>query len=101
MCPTPRREPGPAIVSQWHSSAAVADAEAFAEEMRSQQSKLGQYAAVKVVSLTNKEATKLSILDPLKTLRTQIQPEDALVIYFAGHGTAQQNRFYLIPHDLG
>ncbi|HEV8587364.1 MAG TPA: caspase family protein, partial [Pyrinomonadaceae bacterium] len=29
------------------------------------------------------------------------QPEDALVIFFAGHGTAQQNRFYLIPHDLG
>jgi hypothetical protein len=23
------------------------------------------------------------------------------VIYFAGHGTAQASRFYLIPHDLG
>jgi uncharacterized caspase-like protein len=30
-----------------------------------------------------------------------IQPEDAVVIYFAGHGTAQGNRFYLVPHDLG
>src|SRR6266404_1677410 len=80
---------------------AVADAEAFAEEMRRQQSKLGQYASVKVNALANGEATKLRILDALKTLRTQVQPEDALVIYFAGHGTAQQNRFYLIPHDLG
>ena len=80
---------------------AVADAEAFAEEMRRQQSKLGQYASVKVIALANGEATKLRILDALKTLRTQVQPEDALVIYFAGHGTAQQNRFYLIPHDLG
>jgi uncharacterized caspase-like protein len=24
-----------------------------------------------------------------------------VIIYFAGHGTAQQQRFYLIPHDLG
>ena len=29
------------------------------------------------------------------------EPEDAVVIYFAGHGTAQGQRFYLIPHDLG
>src|SRR6266496_4449674 len=32
---------------------------------------------------------------------TKIQPEDAVVIYFAGHGTAQGNRFYLVPYDLG
>jgi hypothetical protein len=29
------------------------------------------------------------------------QPEDAVVLYFAGHGTAQGKRFYLVPHDLG
>ena len=29
------------------------------------------------------------------------QPEDAVFIYFAGHGTAQGQRFYLLPHDLG
>jgi uncharacterized caspase-like protein len=29
------------------------------------------------------------------------EPEDAVVVYYAGHGTAQQQRFYLIPHDLG
>jgi hypothetical protein len=29
------------------------------------------------------------------------EPEDAVFIYFAGHGTAQGQRFYLIPHDLG
>src|SRR5207245_5937765 len=29
------------------------------------------------------------------------EPEDAVIIYFAGHGTAQGQRFYLIPHDLG
>jgi uncharacterized caspase-like protein len=30
-----------------------------------------------------------------------VEPEDAVVIYYAGHGTAQGQRFYLIPHDLG
>jgi len=29
------------------------------------------------------------------------EPEDAVIIYYAGHGTAQGQRFYLIPHDLG
>src|SRR6185369_3338263 len=29
------------------------------------------------------------------------QPEDAVFIYFAGHGTAHGQRFYLLPHDLG
>jgi uncharacterized caspase-like protein len=29
------------------------------------------------------------------------QPEDTVIVYFAGHGTAQKDRFYLIPHDLG
>src|SRR6185436_3257594 len=31
----------------------------------------------------------------------QAQPEDAVLIFFAGHGAAQGARFYLIPHDLG
>jgi uncharacterized caspase-like protein len=29
------------------------------------------------------------------------QPEDAVVLYFSGHGTAYGDRFYLIPRDLG
>lgn len=38
---------------------------------------------------------------PLSSLELQAQPEDAAVVYFAGHGTAQQNRFYLLPQVLG
>ena len=40
-------------------------------------------------------------MEQIIQLAARVQPEDALIIYFAGHGTAQQNRFYLIPHDLG
>jgi len=72
-----------------------------------------------VIALTDKEATKENILLALKQLSRgnsgnvptnapsvlkrikPSQPEDAVVIYFAGHGTANKDRFYLIPHDLG
>ena len=80
---------------------AVADAEDFGGEWRAQQAKLQTFAGTEVVSLKDSEATKANILKSLSDLRSKAQPEDAVVIYFAGHGTAQANRFYLIPHDLG
>jgi WD40 repeat protein len=38
---------------------------------------------------------------PLKKLQaaTKLQPEDALIVYFAGHGLAQNEHYYLLPHD--
>ncbi len=80
---------------------AVADAQDFAQELKRQQTKLGNYNPVEVISLNDTGATKANILKVLTDLPAKIQPEDAVVIYFAGHGTAQGNRFYLIPHDLG
>jgi WD40 repeat protein/uncharacterized caspase-like protein len=31
----------------------------------------------------------------------RVHPEDAVVLYFAGHGEALHGKYYLIPHDLG
>lgn len=105
--------------SQYNLKYAVADAQAFGEEFRRQQAKLGRFANVAVVPLMDKEATKTNILLALKRLAgaestslpvgvpsvlqslQPAQPEDAVVVYFAGHGTAQQNKFFLVPHDLG
>jgi len=87
--------------SQYDLRYAVADAQDFAEEIKRQQTRLNNYEGVEVLSLNNKDATKANILKSLAILSTKIQPEDALVIFFAGHGTAQRNRFYLVPHDLG
>jgi len=80
---------------------AVADAASFGAEWKKQQEKLGTFARVEVTSLTDDQATKSNFLKALGELASKVTPEDAVVIYFAGHGTAHDNRFYLIPHDLG
>jgi WD40 repeat protein len=98
---------------------AVADAQDFGQELKKQQDKLKLYARTEVIALSDKEATKENILlalrqfsrgsignlptDSLSALKRikPSHPEDAVVIYFAGHGTANKDRFYLIPHDLG
>ena len=80
---------------------AVADVGSFSAEWKTQQEKLGTFARTEVTSLVDEQATKSNILGALGDLAGKAAPEDAVVIYFAGHGTAQSNRFYLIPHDLG
>jgi WD40 repeat protein/uncharacterized caspase-like protein len=104
--------------AQYNLKYAVADATSFAEEVRAQQIKLQEYERVEVIPLLDKDATKENILLALKRLSNAqaplsagappalskiqpAQPEDAVLIFFAGHGAAQGARFYLIPHDLG
>jgi Caspase domain/WD domain, G-beta repeat len=105
--------------SQYNLKYAVADATAFADEVKSQQLKLQEFERVEVIPLLDAQATKDNVLLALKLLAggpstalpanapevlsklKPTQPEDAVLIYFAGHGTAQGARFYLVPHDLG
>ena len=107
--------------TQYNLKYAVADAAAFGEEVRRAQQQIANYEHVEVASLLDEQATKTNILGALKRLAGTggaapaaepplpasleklkvTQPEDAVFIYFAGHGTAQGQRFYLLPHDLG
>jgi WD40 repeat protein len=98
---------------------AVADAELFSGELERQQRRIGRFARVEPVKLLDDKATKANLLAALKRLGggspgpppagapadlerlKPAQPEDAVIIYFAGHGVALDSRFYLIPHDLG
>jgi len=97
---------------------AVADAEDVYEQLKVQQRKVGTVGGVEVVPLLNSEATKENILLALKRLAGSdatvpagapealnklqpAQPEDEVFVYFAGHGAATGQRFYLIPYDLG
>ena len=102
---------------QYNLKYAGADAADFAEEVKAQQMKLGEFARVEVISLLDRDATKANLLLALQLLTSgtvlpagaprtlsalqRAEPEDAVVIYFAGHGTAHGPRFYLVPHDLG
>jgi len=104
--------------SQYNLKYAVADAQSFATEVSREQAPIGRFDHVEVIPLLNEQATKENILGALRRLTgadtgpptlkagpldklKRAEPEDAVVIYFAGHGTAQGQRFYLIPHDLG
>jgi WD40 repeat protein/uncharacterized caspase-like protein len=100
-------------------SYSVADARAFGAEVARQQPITDRYERVEVVTLLDREATKANVLSALKSLNRDkvesrprgappqlgklkpAQPEDAVFIYFAGHGAAARQRFYLVPHDLG
>nr|MBA3322598.1 caspase family protein [Pyrinomonadaceae bacterium] len=86
---------------QFNLRYAVADAQLFGAEFQQQQSRLAQFAEVKITPLFDAQATKSSILRQLANLAGQAQPEDAVIVFYAGHGVAAQNQFYLIPHDLG
>jgi WD40 repeat protein/uncharacterized caspase-like protein len=105
--------------NQYNLKYAVADAQSFAEELRLRQTQIARFERVEVIPLLNENATKANILSALRRLAgtstaepptlkagpldriKHAEPEDAVIIYFAGHGTAQGQRFYLIPHDLG
>jgi WD40 repeat protein len=98
---------------------AVADAEDFGAELQRAQSRLGNFADIEVIPLFDDKATKANLMLALSRLVESsdnlcssadraleeikpAHPEDAVIIYFAGYGTAPKDgRFYLIPHDLG
>jgi hypothetical protein len=80
---------------------AVADATDFAAELQLHQQSLSTYEHVEIIPLLNENATKVRILETLAGLAKKAQPEDVVVMYFAGHGTARGDRFYLVPQDLG
>lgn len=102
---------------------AVPDAVELSSEILKQQERLGNYDALEPVILTNSEATgknirlalsrfakgeQAALPDTLEPDTRQklsaiqpTQPEDVLIVYFSGHGFADGDRFFLIPHDLG
>ncbi|MBC7909568.1 MAG: caspase family protein [Pyrinomonadaceae bacterium] len=87
--------------SQYNLKYAVADATEFSAEIKKQQARIQSYERTEVIALHNQNATKANLMQKLNSLAGLVRPEDAVVVYFAGHGTAKQNQFFLIPHDLG
>ncbi|MCA1564485.1 MAG: caspase family protein [Acidobacteria bacterium] len=97
---------------------ANADAETFGEEVRKAQARIEGLGKIEVVRLLDAQGTKANMLLAIKRLGgdesalppgappdlarlKRAQPEDTVIVYYAGHGIAQGARFYMIPHDLG
>jgi hypothetical protein len=104
--------------TDWNLNFAVNDAEGISGRLDGSFKKLNTYAQTITVNLLNRDATKVNLLtafsllsgaitslplgapDELKNLR-RAEPEDDIIVYFSGHGMAEQDRYYLIPHDMG
>jgi len=104
---------------QYNLKYPVVDATAMGTQLRSEQEQLGIYNPIVTIPLTDAQATKQNILTAIARLAgnktgplladapkilssiNAAQPEDAVIIYFSGHGTAVGDHFYLIPHDIG
>lgn len=102
--------------SDFNLNFAVPDAKDFSEELQRRQLQLNQFEKVETVLLLDAQATKANVTAAFNRLKggplpanahagleklKDAQPEDAVIVYFAGHGVAVEPRFYLIPHDLG
>ena len=81
--------------AQYNLKYAVPDAREFGAEIERQQTKLGRYDHVQVTTLIDQQATKANIMAALAKLAADTQPEDEVVVYFAGHGTAHADQFRL------
>jgi len=79
---------------------AEADAEDFGAVFAAQQKRLGQFGHVKLISLSGENARRANIVQTLHTLAADVQPEDGVFLFYAGHGMAAGDHFYLLPQDF-
>ena len=82
----------------WNLGFARADAEALAEFFTAQSSKL--FEPMSVTVLADEDASRSSIEATLASIGERAQPEDVVLIYFAGHGVAIDETYYMLPHDM-
>jgi WD40 repeat protein/uncharacterized caspase-like protein len=80
---------------------ATADADAFAAQLQHDLDQQKRFERLDLTVLKDRNATKNNILKAIEDLAERVQPEDELFVFLASHGTAAQDRFFLIPHDLG
>jgi uncharacterized caspase-like protein len=95
---------------------AAADAIGIADAVKKQNARLSRFETIETVPLLNERATKANLFAAIGALAGSphgslvdvpggerlhaLQPEDAAVIYYAGHGSVNGDHFYLLPHDF-
>ena len=78
---------------------AANDANAMAALMNTPDAPVYSKPVVKI--LTNTQATKDNIVAALKEIAKDAQPDDLVVIFFAGHGQEVNGKYYYAPVDMG
>jgi hypothetical protein len=76
------------------------DAELVASAVEKRQERSREYGIVSTVLLTDADASRSGILEALDGLKATVQPEDDVIVYFAGHGIKLGSRFYFLPRDV-
>jgi hypothetical protein len=91
--------PGSKVGGRFESlDLAVADAEAFAADMK--KAAAGLYDGAPVVTLAlDKEATRANLEKIVDKVAAEIHPRDTFILFAAAHGYSVNGRFYLIPQD--
>jgi len=74
---------------------AVSDADGVIKALKTPQ---GPFSGVEVRYIRNEEATKSAILAGIRYLQGMPR-EDMVFIYYAGHGVAAEDEWYLIAHE--
>jgi len=76
----------------------LADAAGVSAFFRKSGSRL--FREVNILELHDAEATRAKILEAFQTLRTKAQPQDVVVVYFAGHGVMRARDWYFLAHEI-
>ena len=83
---------------------AVNDADSFIKAVKKSGKDL--YKSIETILLTNKMATRQSIIDALRKITNSAKPEDVFMFFYAGHGIAlesietKKTEFFFIPTDV-
>lgn len=76
---------------------ARSDATSFSEIMESKSNTL--FKTINVIELYDAEASRYNILRTLDELAAKVNTEDVFILYYAGHGSMVDNKFYFIPTE--
>ncbi|MDE0522431.1 MAG: caspase family protein [Boseongicola sp.] len=77
---------------------AVSDARAIGAAL--QKAGRGLYEDVKVTYLLDEEVTRDGLSAAFDRLAGEIRPQDAFVLFLAGHGTTHDGRYHFLPRDF-
>ncbi len=73
------------------------DAVSFSEIVNQNANAL--FKEIKVHTLYDRDASRANILNKLDELGREIQQEDVFILYYAGHGSMVDDKFYFIPTE--